>query len=393
MIQQESEIRAWLTGQEENMLLLLSDVVNIDSGSRDKAGVDAVGRRFADFFRSHGIEVTSHPLTEVGDVLRAATPAGRTEDRPFVLLGHRDTVFPAGEATRRPFRREGSRAYGPGVADMKSGLVMNAFVLAAFKTIAPQVPVVALMTGDEEIGSRTSRPVIETEVKAARAVFNAEPGRANGNIVNGRKGGLVFRFDVQGKAAHSGANFTAGASAIKSAAHKILALHALSRIEEGITVNVGLIGGGQSVNTVAPHAWGEIDVRYVSPGQREALVGEIDAIMARSEVDGTSASAALKSEFLPLARSPAGDALGAFYLAVARDLGHGIDAEFTGGCADSGFTASMGVPTICGLGAVGGMYHTVDEYIEVRTVAERACILATAIARLASQPRTTLRRS
>jgi glutamate carboxypeptidase len=383
----EHEIRAWLAEREPAMLALLAELVNIDSGSYDKPGVDAVGARLAQFFESAGIDVRTEPVAERGDVMRMATAPDHAgldhAGQNFLLMGHRDTVFPKGEASRRPFRMEGGRAYGPGVADMKGGLVMNAFVMAAFRQFAPGVPLVALMTGDEEIGSLASRPFIEREARKARAVFNAEPGRVSGNVVTGRKGGLHFTFEVTGKAAHSGVNFTDGASAIGEMAHKIVALHGLTRVPEGITVNVGLAGGGQSHNTTAPHARGEIDTRYVTNDQRDHLVASVERITAEVQVPGTRSRATLLSEFLPLVPTPASEAVTGAYLAAAAELGHPISGEFTGGCADSGFTASLGAPTLCGTGPVGGKAHTADEYIEVPSLLARAQILATTVLRMA----------
>ncbi len=161
-------------------------------------------------------------------------------------MGHRDTVFPDGEAARRPFSVRDGIAYGPGVADMKAGLVMNCFILAAFaKFGGAPAPLVGLFTGDEEIGSPEGRAVIETEARRARVVFNSEPGRVSGNVVTGRKGGVFMSFHITGKAAHSGANFSDGISAIEELAGKIQAIHALTDLERGITLNVGLVSGGR----------------------------------------------------------------------------------------------------------------------------------------------------
>src|SRR5690606_37666600 len=160
---------------------------------------------------------------------------------------------PNGEAARRPFTVRDGRASGPGVADMKAGIVMNTFVLSAFAALggAP-APLVGLFPGDGESASPGSRPIIEVEARGARAVFNSEPGRASGNVVTGRKGGIFFRCEVFGRSAHSGANFQDGISAIEEMARKIQAWHALTDLDAGTTVNVGLVAGGQSVNTVAP---------------------------------------------------------------------------------------------------------------------------------------------
>jgi len=213
MTPQERSILDWLAAQRPAMLALLADLVNTDSGSYDKPGVDAVGARLQDFLESHGIAPEIIPDRRFGDALRASVGGG--PNTTILLMGHRDTVFPQGEASRRPFRIEGSRAYGPGVADMKPGLVMNAFVLAAFaKFGGAPAPIVGLFTADEEIGSPSSRDLIEAEARRARAVFNAEPGRPSGAVVTARKGGVFMQLAVTGKAAHSGANFEQGISAI-----------------------------------------------------------------------------------------------------------------------------------------------------------------------------------
>jgi len=381
MQEQNAAISTWLAEQQEAMIQLLSQLVNIDSGSYDKDGVDAVGVRLTDFFAEHDIHVTTTPNAHFGDILRAATGDAKEGSgrHNILLMGHRDTVFPKGEAARRPFHISAGRAYGPGVADMKAGLVMNAFIMAAFKRFAPEVPLVALMTGDEEIGSGTSRAVIEHEAKQAIAVFNSEPGRASGNVVTGRKGGFTYRFDITGKAAHSGVNFTDGASAIGELAHKITALHGLTRIEDGITLNVGLVKGGHSVNTTAPDASGEVDVRFITNEQRDELFAKIEAILSSTTTPGTSIKAERKSGFLPLVPTAGSELLTEKYLLSAHEMGLSISGEFTGGCADSGFAASTGAPTICGVGPVGGKAHTVEEYIEVASLSERARVVAKTI--------------
>jgi glutamate carboxypeptidase len=313
----------------------------------------------------------------------AAAPGGGNARPNIVLMGHRDTVFPKGEPERRPFTIDGARAFGPGVADMKAGLVMNMFLLAAFARFggAPG-PLVGLFTGDEEIGSPEGRAVIEAEAKAARVVLNSEPGRPTGGIVTGRKGGVFMLMEIAGKAAHSGGNFEQGISAIGELAQKITAIHALTDLGRGITLNVGLVSGGQSVNTVAPHASGEIDLRYVSPADRDEVVAAIEAIVARSFVPGTTARLTIKGEFLPLTQSEASGKLFDLYRAAAQDSGFDTAGEFSGGCADSGFTAAMGAPTLCAVGPVGGKAHSPDEYLELDSLVPRAQALARAILRL-----------
>jgi glutamate carboxypeptidase len=384
----DSPILAWLAAQEGAMLDELRRMVDTDGGSYDKAGVDAVGAQVSRFMAAQGIPVETVRGERFGDCLRATVAGGEAAAsgnarRNILLMGHRDTVFPKGEPERRPFRMEGGRAYGPGVADMKAGLVMNMFVLAAFARFggAPG-PLVGLFTGDEEIGSPEGRPVIEAEARSARAVFNSEPGRPSGAVVTGRKGGVFMAFDIEGKAAHSGGNFEAGISAIGELAQKVTAIHALTDLGRGITLNVGLVSGGQSVNTVAPWAQGQIDLRYVEPADRDEVMGRIHEIVARSFVPGTRATLTIRGEFLPLNQSPATARLFDVYRDSAREAGFETMGEFTGGCADSGFTAAMGAPTICGVGPVGGRAHSPEEYLEVSTLVPRAQALARAILRL-----------
>lgn len=381
---QEAALTDWLAEHESDMLAFLEELVNIDSGSYDKPGVDAAGAAIAAFFEREGITCDILPLEDHGDAVRATLPTdGTGGNQPILLMGHRDTVFPKGETERRPFTIKDGRAYGPGVADMKSGLVMNAFILSAFAKLggAP-APMIALFTGDEEIGSPESKKVIKIEASKARAVFNSEPGRPTGNIVTGRKGGIFFRCEVTGKAAHSGANHQDGISAIEELARKIQAWHALTDYEAGHTLNVGLISGGQSVNTVAPSSSCDIDLRYKDPARREEIVKAITDISEKNTLAGTSSNLTILGEFHPLTQSAEGERLIESYLSSGRDVGLTMEGEFSGGCADSGLASVLGAPTICGLGPVGGKVHSPEEYMEVDSIVPRAQALALTILRM-----------
>lgn len=381
----EATVMDWIAARSGAMVELLAELVNTDSGSFDKAGVDAAG---AVLKRVYGAlpnaVLTTQPSERFGEAIRVALPGPAGADpRPVMLMGHRDTVFPKGEPTRRPFRIADGRGYGPGVMDMKAGLVMNAFVFSAFAALGGhRAPLVALITSDEEIASPFSRPVIEAEARGARAAFNAEPSKAPHQVVRGRKGGVFLVMEVEGKAAHSGANYAAGISAIEELALKIPALHRLTDLERGITVNVGLISGGQTVNTIAPYARGEIDLRYVTPQDRAAAVEAIRAIVETANIPGTRGRLSISGEFLPLVETPESRALFALYAAAAADAGFAATAEFTGSCADSGFTAGVGCPTLCSIGPVGAHGHTPEEYVELDSLVPCAQALALALMRL-----------
>jgi glutamate carboxypeptidase len=189
--------------QHQAMVALLADLVNIDSGSYNKRGVDAVGDRLRTWLEAAGIACQTFPNDSFGDCMAARIPGSGGDNRPIVLMGHRDTVFPDGTAAQRPFRIDGNQAFGPGVADMKAGLVMNTFVLEALRRFGAPCPLTGLYTSDEEIASPSSRPVIEAEAKDARAVFNSEPGRPSGNLVSRRKGAAFIELEVTGRSARS----------------------------------------------------------------------------------------------------------------------------------------------------------------------------------------------
>lgn len=378
-------VSQWLAEQYDAMLDLTQAMVNIDSGSYDKAGVDRVADCLSEFFGTHGLATSIEDDPTYGYTSRVCTHG--EADRKILFIGHRDTVFAQGESARRPFSVKDGRAYGPGVSDMKFGLAMQAFILVAMHRFgALPVPLVMLTTGDEEISSPSSRLRIEREAAKAIAVFNAEPGRPNGGVVIARKGSVYFSLAVRGKAAHAGASFFDGASAISALAQKIIELNKLSDQESGITLNIGTIAGGHSVNTVAPHAQARIDLRYVQSKQRDALIAAVERIATHSHVPGTSAQLEIYGEMLPMPERPSTLELLALYQDAARQSGFEAHGLFTGGCSDSGFTSAVGAPTLCSVGPTGGKGHTGDEYVELNTLVPRAQALARAVFAVAHKP-------
>ena len=379
----------WLNAQQENMLSLMADLVNIDSNSFDKAGVDKVATRLRVFFDNHRIPYDTIPLTDHGDALRAVVSGG-DGNKPILLCVHRDTVFATGEVEKRPFSTRDGKAFGPGVADMKPGLVINAFILAAFHKFGGHPnPLIGLFTGDEEIGSPSSKDIIIAEAEKARLAFNSEPSRPSGNIVTQRKGGIFCHCAIKGVAAHSGGFFTEGRSAIQELAHKIQALHALTDLERGTTINVGLVRGGQSVNTVAAEASCDIDIRYQDTAERDDILTQVKTICEKVYVEDTSSSFSIRGEFQPLNPSAQSKELFALYQESAAQDDVIVEGEHSGGCADSGFIAAAGTPVICGVGPVGGNYHRPDEWMQIDSLAQRARFIAITILRLARQPTTS----
>jgi glutamate carboxypeptidase len=380
-VEAKTAILEHLGRQHQAMVALLAELVGIESGSYNKNGVDAVEARLRQWLEVAGIACEMMPHERFGGCMAARLPAGDggADKRPIVLMGHCDTVFPDGTVAQRPFRIDGNQATGPGVADMKAGLVMNSFVLAALRQFGAPCPMTGLYTADEEIASPSSRPVIEAEAKGARAVFNAEPGRPSGNLVSRRKGAAFIELEVTGRAAHSGAAHAQGVSAIEALARKIQRLHRLTDYDLGTTVNVGLVNGGQSVNTVAPRATAAIDVRFPTLNIMEKILGDVREICNCCELPGSDSRILHQGNFLPLEQDEASRALLDSYARAAAGLGLEVAGEATGGSADSGFTAALGTPTLCGTGPIGGNAHTDDEWCRIDTLVPRAQALALTI--------------
>lgn len=368
----------WLAAHRGEMVELLEAAVNIDSGSSHKAGADRMADLMEPFLKAAGLSTRRHAIATHGDCVSAEL--GGNGPGHVLLLGHMDTVFPVGTASRRPFRIEGPMAHGPGVADMKAGIVMNAFVARAFAELGAKAPPIhVLFTGDEEVASPASRDITLAKAKGARAVFNAEPGRANGNVVTGRKGAFFIDFEVTGVAAHSGVNPYKGASAIEAISRKVVELHGLNDVGSGVSANVGTIQGGMTVNTVADHARAQLDVRYPGSIDRDELHARILEIINRHTLKNTHAHVTHEGVFFPLAPSPESLDLLARYQSSAARFDMKVDGEFTGGSADSGFTASVGAPTLCATGPVGGDVHTDREWLRMDSIVPRAQTLALTI--------------
>lgn len=367
----------WLASQSQAMQDLLQKIVNIDSGSRDEAGVTAVAEALRERLAAAGVAVQFEPVPGYGVLLHAQVPSA-SNGPPIILMGHMDTVYPAGTVAKRPYREEGGRGYGPGVADMKSGLVLNVFVAEAFARCGGlRAPLHLFFSCDEEIGSPATRDIITARVRGARVVFNAEPGRVSGNVVTSRKGSMVVEFEVQGVAVHAGINHAAGASAIEALARKTLALHALTDPATGVTCNVGVVQGGIVPNMVAPHARAEVDLRFTADTNPDELLERVRAIVEEESVPRTQGRIITTRRTMPMKPTP--DDLLALYQQGARSLGFEVQGEFTGGAADSGLTASVGVPTLCATGPVGGHAHTEREYCELSTFVPRAQAVALAV--------------
>ena len=360
----------------EAMLAMLVRMVEHESPTTDKAAVDRYGAFLCDAYQELGATVETLPQERVGDHRRITLDltAGQGDGGQITVLCHLDTVWDIGAL---PIRRDGNQFFGPGIYDMKAGTMFVYFALRALReqSLAMNKRVVVLLTSDEEVGSATSRALIEEEARRSDYVLCVEPPVApQGHLKTARKGVGRFNLAIAGRASHAGAAHAQGISAIQELAHQILALHALTDYEQGTTVNVGVVSGGTRSNVVAAEALAEIDFRVATLAEAERTVTAIQSL--RPVVTGTELELTGGLNRPPMERTPAIVAL----FERARDLGASygftVTEAGTGGGSDAQFAAALGIPTIDGLGANGDGAHALHEHILIDSVPPRAALIA-----------------
>jgi glutamate carboxypeptidase len=383
-------LRASIGGALPAYLADLERLVNIDCGSYTPDGVDEVGRWVGAFLKGLGAEVEVRPDP---DGRFGATVVGTFRGMPggprVLLIGHMDTVFDPGTAAARPFRVVDGVAHGPGVTDMKSGLLAGLYAIKSILAESGGLPferLTFIANPDEEIGSPTSSRHIQADAADVDACLVLECARANGNIVSSRKGILDTRIAIHGRAAHAGVEPEKGRSAILEAARVIRELHALNGRWEGVTVNVGKIGGGIRPNVVAERCDLEVDVRSTTAdGLREAEAA-VREVAAATEVPDTSIDVEIRVGWLPMEKLERSARLVEHVKTIADRLGFSLDDQATGGASDANTTSGMGVPTIDGLGPIGGDDHSPAEYLEVESIVPRTTLLAGLLLAIARDP-------
>jgi len=367
-----------LRGREKAMVRLLGEFVRCESPSHDKAAVDRFGRLVAREWRRRGAKVGVLRETTRGNHVRAETWLGAGHPPGQILvLGHLDSVYPIGTLAKTPFRVASGRAWGPGTFDMKCGIVLALAAVDALRAVGarPRKRLVFLWTSDEEIGSETSRRVIEREARRSDAVLVLEPslGR-DGRLKTARKGVGTAEIIVTGRAAHAGIDPGAGVNAVHEMALQIARLAKMNDSRRGITVQATVIAGGTVSNVVPDHARAEVDIRYTrladAPGIDRKIRGLRPILKgARIEVRGGVNRPPLECtagvrELFQRAQT------------LMREIGSTLGEGSTGGGSDGNFTAALGVPTLDGLGAVGDGAHSPREHVMIRALPKRAALVA-----------------
>src|SRR6266581_533054 len=368
----------------------LKTLVNIDSGTFTKADVDRVGAYLQERFQAFGFSTRFDRQERYGDHL-IATHTGQASHGPRILLiGHIDTVLPEGEAKRRPFtisQRDGMRiATGPGVLDMKSGVLIGVYGLHLL--IDAQEDTYSSMTflcnSDEEVGSPSSRPIVQELAQQSDAVLVLEPGRAEGTVVSSRKGCGQYRVEVHGLSAHAGVEPQRGRNAILELSYQVQKMQALNGTIPGTTLSVGIIHGGERTNVVPDYAYCEMDVRASDQAGIQAIEAAMRKVTEKHVLQGTQITFSGSMVCQPFERNERNARLIQLAKEAGSELGLHIQDVGSGGASDANTSSCMGIPTLDGLGAGGGLAHNPGEYIELDYLPIRIALVANLLKRIGS---------
>jgi glutamate carboxypeptidase len=376
-------ILSYLQDRQAEMTALLAQLVKMESPSYDKPALDRLGGFLGEELHRLNSSTDTLPQTRTGHHLRARWGSGTGG---VLLLCHMDTVWEAGTLARRPIRIEDGLFYGPGAFDMKGGIVNALWAIQALLSLDlfPCCRVTLLITSDEEIGSRSSRDIIESEALRHDVVFVLEPAQPpHASLKTSRKGVGLYRVTVTGRSAHAGADHDKGINAIEELARQILSIQQFTNYPAGTTVNVGVVRGGTRSNVVPAHATARVDVRVIDAGEADRLDARMRGLS--TEHPGASIQVSGGINRPPMPRTAAIASLYARAQALGAELGLRITESGSGGGSDGNFTAALGVPTLDGLGVVGDGGHSENEYVVLSSMPERAALLA-ALIREGGQP-------
>ncbi|WP_342560785.1 M20 family metallopeptidase [Psychrobacillus sp. FSL W7-1457] len=366
----------------EPMLELIEKLVNIDSGSTCKTGVDKIGEILINEYKQMDLSIEIKENEEFGNnIVIKHKEALKPE---ILLIAHMDTVFPIGTAAERPFTIKDGLAFGPGVADMKASQVTLLYAMKYLyeKNDAALKNVIIILNSDEEIGSPTSRELIEEISKEVKYALVMEPARKDGSIVSSRRGGGRYTLHVHGRSAHSGVAPEEGRSAIEELAYKTIKLNHLTDHEQGISVSVGIVEGGDAVNMIPDSATGYVDVRVESDEQSLEIAKQIETICSVPDVPGTTIDLEGGITRPPMELDDKNQKLLEIVKEVGNSFGLKVTDSHTGGGSDASFPSHLGVATIDGVGPIGGKLHNEGEYLEIDSLTERCFLLAETVSRL-----------
>ncbi|MGA2376062.1 MAG: M20 family metallopeptidase [Candidatus Sulfotelmatobacter sp.] len=377
----EADRLRYFSQHQHQIVDTIRDLVQIESPSDNKPAVDRIAAFLAPRFEALGGRTRLHRSTDFGDNLQidfaTASRSGTSNRKPVLLLGHYDTVYPLGTLASMPCKIEDGRLRGPGVLDMKSGIALMLHAIAALQAWHGQLPrpVTVFLVSDEEVGSHSSRKITEALAKDSAGVLVLEPAAGlRGAVKTARKGVGEYTLRVKGVAAHAGLDPGKGHSAILELARQIAVLSRLNNLQQGVSVNPGIVQGGTRTNVVAAEASVGIDVRIKSAKQASGLDRKLRSLKPFDKHCKLEMSGGINR--LPMERTAGVAALYKKAQEIARQIDWKLEEAAVGGGSDGNFTAGMGIPTLDGLGGVGDGAHAVHEFIVISELPRRALLLA-----------------
>ena len=376
------EIKQFFAKSETEMLTLLQELVETNSFTGNKAGIDAVASIMQRECEAMGLHVRREIRDTVGDNLVIETAARKKGARGILLCGHMDTVF-SPDSGFDTFSRDESLLYGPGVADMKCGLVEGLYIMKAldFMGKLKDMSICMVCNSDEETGSINSSDLILAEASKSDVAFVLESAKEGGELVVGRKGRMTFELEVTGKSGHAGNVGADKASAILELARQVQGYEALNSPAEGTSVNVGVIEGGIGANTVAEKARAIVECRYTDKSCGDAVWNTVQQMAAEPLVEGTTCAVKLTTARPAMTTNEAIQGLFDLVAEVGTELGMTLECVRCGGGSDANFISQLGIPVIDGIGPIGGKLHTINEYMVADTFIERSVLATLVVAR------------
>jgi glutamate carboxypeptidase len=366
-----------LEQRQGQLVQSIRELVEIESPSDNKPAVDRIGQFLTAKFEALGGQTKFHRSTEFGDSLQIDFPSPNSSDKPVLLLGHSDTVYPLGTLAKMPYKIANGRLHGPGVLDMKSGIAFMLHAIEALQSWHGKLPrpVTVFLVSDEEVGSRSSRPITEALAKKSAGVLVLEPAAGlRGAVKTARKGVGEYTLRVKGIASHAGLDPGKGHSAILELARQLAVIAKLNDLRSGVSVNPGKIIGGTRSNVVAAEAQAVIDVRIKNAGQARSIDRNLHSLKPFDKHCKLQMIGGINR--LPMERTAGVAGLYKKAQAVAKHLDWKLEEAAVGGGSDGNFTAGMGIPTLDGMGGVGEGAHAVHEYIIISELPRRALLLA-----------------
>lgn len=379
------QITQYINPKKEEMVSLLEEIVNIESGPEQPEGVDAIIEIFKEEFETLGLETQIIEMERAGNILIGEyTPNHVENEAPIVLSGHIDTVFQPGVLEEHAFQKlENQYAKGAGIADMKGGLVIALYTLKALIHMGyKKHPIKMLFIGDEETLHRYSNTneIMLEEFKGAAMLLNFEPATEPEYLTVSRKGGTMIALEVEGISAHSGSGVRDGRSAIIELSHKIIELESRADIERGKLLNCGVIQGGVSANTIPGYAKANFSVRFPNQEIKEEILADFEEVVEQTTVPGTLARFEVEGMLDAMEQTEGVDRLAEHFIRVGAECGYGTLSKYQSeGASDAALGVLAGVPTLCSMGIVGDGAHTLDEKADLNSLVKRTVLAASGI--------------